>query len=168
MNETEREFDWNDEIQKDGGDFDLLPEGDYDFTVKSFQRGRHEGSAKLPPCKKAELIITVWGADRSADIKHNLYLHSKVEGLLSAFFTSIGQKKHGEKLKMNWQSVVGAKGKCHVYIDSYTGKDGKDYQSNKIKKFYAPDSDIQTASPKPKMSAAPTQQTQNKWAGAWS
>lgn len=165
MSDNERELSWDDEIEKDGGEYSLLPEGDYDFTVKSFQRGRHSGSEKLPPCNKAELTITIWGQNESVDIKHNLFLHSKVEGMLSAFFTAIGQKKHGEKLKMNWNAVVGAKGKCHVYVDKYTRKDGKEYTSNKIKKFYAPDANITTVSPQPKNSGA----TQNEWSNAsWS
>lgn len=165
-NTTEREFGWDDEIAKDGEAFPLLPEGDYDFTVKSFQRGRHNGSEKLPACNKAELTITIWGKEDVVDVKHNLFLHSKVEGMLSAFFTSIGQKKHGEKLKMNWNTVVGAKGKCHVYIDTYT-YNGQEYQSNKIKKFYVPDANIQTASPQPNtaQSTPPT----NQWSNAsWS
>lgn len=162
MSDIEREFSWDDEIEKDGGEFPLLPEGDYDFTVKAFQRGRHSGSEKLPPCNKAELTITIWGQNECVDIKHNLFLHSKVEGILSAFFTAIGQKKHGEKLKMNWNTVVGAKGKCHVYIDKYKGKDGTEYISNKIKKFYAPDADITTVSSQPK-TAEPSN---NAWSNA--
>lgn len=165
MSDIERELSWDDEIEKDGGEFPLLPEGDYDFTVKSFQRGRHSGSEKLPPCNKAELTITILGQNESVDIKHNLFLHSKVEGMLSAFFTAIGQKKHGEKLKMNWNAVVGAKGKCHVYVDKYTGKNGTKYTSNKIKKFYTPDADITTVSPQPKA----TETSSNQWSNAsWS
>ena len=164
---TDREFGWDDEIEKDGSDFVLLPEGDYDFTVKSFQRGRHNGSEKLPACNKAELTITIWGKEDSVDVKHNLFLHSKVEGMLSAFFTAIGQKKYGEKLKMNWNTVVGAKGKCHVYVDTYTGNDNKEYKSNKIRKFYAPDAKVQTASPQPNTSQ--TSPPQNQWSNAsWS
>lgn len=169
MSDMEREFSWDDEIEKDGGGYTLLPEGDYDFTVKSFQRGRHGGSAKLPPCNKAELTITIWGKDDSVDIKHNLFLHSKVEGMLSAFFTAIGQKKPGEKLKMDWNSVVGAKGKCHVYIDKYTGDNGKEFTSNKIKKFYAPDAKVQSASPQPVTPQSAAQPQQNQWSNAsWS
>ncbi len=160
MTDVERELSWDDEIEKEGGEFTLLPEGDYDFTVKSFQRGRHSGSEKLPPCNKAELTITIWGQNESVDIKHNLFLHSKVEGMLSAFFTAIGQKKHGEKLKMNWNTVVGAKGKCHVYAEEYKGKN-----YNKIKKFYDPDADVKTLSPKPNT----VEQPQNQWSNAsWS
>ncbi len=165
MNDVEREFSWDDEIEKDGGEYPLLPEGDYNFTVKSFQRGRHSGSKKLPPCNKAELTITIWGENESVDVKHNLFLHSKVEGMLSAFFTAIGQKKHGEKLKMNWNAVVGATGKCHVYVDKYTGKNGVEYTSNKIKKFYAPDADIKTANSQQTAS----EPSESKWSNAsWS
>ena len=45
-----RAFDWNDTIEHDS-EFVLLPAGDYDFTVKSFERGRHPGSEKLPPSR---------------------------------------------------------------------------------------------------------------------
>ena len=31
--EMERELNWDDEIEKDGNEFVLLQEGDYDFTV---------------------------------------------------------------------------------------------------------------------------------------
>ena len=58
MSEMERELDWNDEIEKDS-DFTLLPEGDYDFTVESFERGRHPGSDKLPACNKAILKLRI-------------------------------------------------------------------------------------------------------------
>lgn len=92
----EREFEWDDTITKDASDFILLPEGDYNFTVESFERGRHEGSEKLPPCKKAILTLRIEAPEGTARIMHNLFLHSKTEGILSAFFTCIGQKKKGE------------------------------------------------------------------------
>ena len=56
--------------------------------------------------------------------------------MISAFFTSIGQKKKGEKIKMNWNAVIGAKGCCKVGIHEWTGNDGEKRQGNNIKKFY--------------------------------
>ena len=44
---TERELNWDDTIEKDN-QFVLLPEGDYNFTVESFDRARHPGSEKIP------------------------------------------------------------------------------------------------------------------------
>lgn len=136
MSEMERELGWDDEIEKDGSDFILLPEGDYDFTVESFERGRHNGSEKLPPCNKAILKLRINTPEGTALINHNLFLHTRTEGMISAFFTSIGQKKKGEKVKMNWNAVIGAKGRCKVGIRKWKGNDGEEHQGNEIKRFY--------------------------------
>lgn len=139
MADFERELGWDDEITKDS-DFVIIPEGDYQFTVAGFERGRHEGSDKLPPCNKAIVTLRVSLPNGTTqDIKHNLFLHSKCEGLLSAFFTSIGLKKKGETLKMNWNAIVGTSGRCKIVVRNYTTKDGNSGQSNDIKKFYSPD-----------------------------
>lgn len=131
---VEREFGWDDQIENDGPDFVLLPEGDYEFEVTAFERGRHNGSDKLPPCNKATLTIKIADSEgNETHIKHNLFLHSKCEGMLCAFFTSIGQRKKGEKVTMNWTAVPGSKGRCKVGIKTYEGK-----QYNEIKKFYEP------------------------------
>lgn len=132
----ERELQWDDTITKDSSDFVLLPEGDYNFTVESFERGRHAGSEKLPPCNKAVLTLRVDAAEGTARITHNLFLHSKTEGMLSSFFTCIGQKKKGEPLKMDWGRVTGASGRCKVGIHAYKNKDGEDRKGNDIKRFY--------------------------------
>lgn len=132
-----RELGWDDEIEKDGGDFYLLPEGDYDFTVKELERGRYQGGDKLPPCNRAIVTLQIEGPDGDfVDIKHQLFLHTKTEGLLSAFFCAIGLKKHGEKLRMDWSKVVGSTGRAKIYIDTYKNDKGEDRQANKVKKFY--------------------------------
>jgi len=136
MSEMERELGWDDEIEKDSGEFILLPEGDYDFTVESFERGRHPGSDKLPPCNKAIIKIKIDTPEGSAFITNNLFLHTKTEGMVSAFFTAIGQKKKGEKVKMNWNAVIGEKGRCKVSIRNWKNNDGEDRQSNEISRFY--------------------------------
>ena len=108
----DREFDWNDEITQDSGEFLLLPEGDYKFIVESYERGRHQPQpgGKLPACNKAIVNIIVKTAEGDVKLKHNLFLHSSTEGMLSAFFGSIGLKKKGEPLKMNWQEIAGKQG----------------------------------------------------------
>lgn len=146
FNEVMSELDWDSEISHDS-EFTLLPEGEYDFTVKKFERARHNGSPKLPACNKAVLTIEVTDGKNKAVIEHNLFLHQKTEGMLCEFFTAIGQRKHGETLKMNWPAVMGAKGRCKVYIDKWQGKDGQPKESNKIKKFIAPKADATPAAP---------------------
>lgn len=135
--ETGRELGWEDPIENDGPDFTILPEGDYDFEVLGFERGRHTGSDKLPACNKAVLRIKLTGPEGTTTLDHNLFLHTKTEGILCAFFNSIGQRKHGEKMTMNWNKVVGSKGRCKVVIDTWIGsKDGKEFKNNKIQKFH--------------------------------
>lgn len=130
MSEFARELNWDDEIQKDS-DYVILPEGDYDFVVESVERGRHPGSDKLPPCNKAIVKLRIDSEYGTAIINHNLFLHTNTEGMLSAFFTAIGQKKKGEKLRMNWGSVPGSTGKVKISPKKYNGNDYND-----IKKFY--------------------------------
>jgi hypothetical protein len=140
----ERELGWEDEIEKDGSDFVLLPEGDYDFTVKKFERARFAGSAKMPACNQAKLELTIHSPEYGDQtIFHNLFLHTKTEGLLSNFFAGIGQKKKGEKLRMNWNAVIGAKGTCFIEHNKYMSK-GEERVNNQVKKFY-PAEDIAAA-----------------------
>lgn len=136
-NTTERfedgALDWDSSIENDSPDFVLLPEGDYNFEVIEFERARHNGSEKLPPCNKAVVHIKIETPQGVSVIRHNLFLHTKTEGMLCAFFAGIGQRKKGERLKMNWNTVVGSRGRCKVGIKTYNDK-----QYNEIKKFYEP------------------------------
>lgn len=140
MSQMERELGWDDEIEKDGGEFTLLPAGDYNFTVTKFERGRFNGSDKMPACNQAKLELTVHSPEHGdVVIFHNLFLHTKTEGLLSNFFAGIGQKRKGEKLKMNWQTVIGSKGRLKLEINKFKGRDGDDRTNNQVKTFYAAD-----------------------------
>lgn len=134
-----REFDWEDEIEQDGPEFITLPEGDYDFIVTKFERGRHAGSEKLPPCNKATVYLKIEVPEGVTTIKHNMFLHTITEGMLCNFFTGIGQRKHGEKVTMNWNEVVGAIGRAKVGIRKWKNDNGDERTSNEIKRFYEPD-----------------------------
>lgn len=129
MSEVGKELGWDDEIQKDS-DYITLPEGEYDFIVDSFERGRHAGSENLPPCNKAVIKLRIEAAQGTAYINHNLFLHTKTEGMLSAFFRAIGQKKKDEPLRMNWGTVPGSTGKAKIGIHKY-----KDNEYNEVKRF---------------------------------
>ena len=134
-------FDWDSEISNEDA-FALLPEGDYGFTVTNFERGNYDGSDKMPACKKAIVTFAVEGANDTATITENFYLCAKVEWKLSSLFLSVGMKKHGEPLRMDWKGLVGKKGRCHLIVKPY---EGKDY--NKITKLYAYDEDVEIIQP---------------------
>ena len=131
----ERELGWDDTITQDSKEFILLPDGDYEFEVVDVEKQRYGGSDKLPPCNQAVIIIKIETPAGMATVKSNLYLHTKTEGLISAFFHSLGMKKKGEPLRMNWAKVMGAKGLCK--IGQYTGNNGLIY--NEVKRFLPAD-----------------------------
>ncbi|MBY9077171.1 hypothetical protein KIH86_09340 [Paenibacillus sp. HN-1] len=138
--QNERELGWDDTIQKDGGEFTLLPAGDYNFTVTKFERGRFAGSDKMPACNQAKLELTVHSPEHGdVVIFHNLFLHTKTEGLLSNFFAGIGQKRKGEPLRMNWNAVIGARGRLKLEINKFRGRDGEEKTNNQVKSFYPAD-----------------------------
>ena len=128
-------MDWNDTIENDGQEFVVLPEGDYTFTVTNFERGRFPGSAKIPACNKATLTIAIDNDLGAATARFDLILYRTLEWKIASFFRCIGQKKHGEKVAMNWNQVVGARGKAHIRPRSYTDKNGGEKQTNDVERF---------------------------------
>jgi hypothetical protein len=137
---AERELGWDDTIEKDGGEFIVLPAGEYDFTVTKFERSRYGGGAKVPACNQAKLTITIHSKEYGdVDVFHNILLFSRLEGLISNFFTGIGLKKKGEKLRMNWSTVVGSTGRCKLEIHKYTKQDGTEGSNNQVKTFIPAD-----------------------------
>lgn len=145
MADIERELGWDDNVENDSPDFILLAEGDYDFEVTGFERARHPGSEKLPPCNKAIVTITIESEQGTVNIKYNLFLHTKCEGLLCAFFTGIGHRKHGERLRMkdSWPRLIGSKGRCKVKPREWKNDKGEIVYLNEIKKIYEPEENTQ-------------------------
>ena len=116
----ERVLGWDDEISNDDqGGFEAVPPGTYPFEIVNLRRAQHQPSSagKLPACPKAELTVRLYLQNGDyVDVKHNLFLHSRCEGMLCAFFLSIGHRKHGEPLRPDWTRVIGSRGWCKVAI----------------------------------------------------
>ena len=129
-------LDWNDIIEDDGQEFVLLEEGDYNFTVTNFELGHFPGSAKLPACNKATITLEVDTRDGCAYVKHDLLLCRNLEWRISSFFRCIGQKKHGERLVMDWNKVLYAQGRAHFKSRTYTNRDGEERKANDVDRFY--------------------------------
>lgn len=129
-------LDWDDAIESDGQEFVILEEGDYNFTVTGFERGRFPGGQKIPACNKAALTLQVSAPQGIAVIHTDLLLYKSMEWKLSAFFRCIGQKKHGERLVMDWNRVIGSRGRAHFKPRNYTDRDGNERQANDLDRFY--------------------------------
>ncbi len=128
-------MDWDDAIENDGQEFILLPEGDYNFIVTDFERGRFPGGAKVPPCNKATVTLMVKTDEGIANVRTDLLLYRSLEWKLSAFFRCIGLKKHGARVVMDWSKAVGSVGRAHFKPRTYI-KDGQERQTNDVDRFY--------------------------------
>jgi len=127
-------LDWDSEIESDGQFVEL--DGDYNFQVTALERGRFPGSQKLPACNKATLTLLVYvGPQQTATVRTDLILHKSLEWKLSQFFRCIGQKKHGERIAMNWDKVEGSCGRAHFKPRKYTDKNGKERSANDVDYF---------------------------------
>lgn len=126
------ELGWEDSISQQDTEFVLLPDGDYDYEVVNFERGSYNGGDKLPPCKKAIVTLRIKNpAGETVTIKENFFLHSKCMNSLVSFFKSIGQSEDANgQIRMNWNAVVGASGRCTIGTKTYNGK-----KYNEVKKY---------------------------------
>ena len=129
------EIGWDDVLENDGDEYVILPEGDYVFKVASFERGRYAGGDKLPACNEAILKLAVDYEGQVVNITDRLKLHKSMEWRLASFFRAIGQKKHGEKLAMDWSKVPGAEGRAHFKPRKYKGQDGEEKEANNVAKY---------------------------------
>lgn len=155
------EIGWDDQISVDGEQYVVLEEGDYDFTVTGFERGRFPGSAKIPACNKAVLTLTVYAQEGTANVKYDLILWSSLEWKISAFFRAIGQKKSGEAFVPKWNQVVGSRGRAHFKPRKYSTRDGEERTANDVASFY----DAETAPAAPQQTCAQPQSGGAAWQG---
>lgn len=142
-----RELGWEDEIRNEGNPYQLLPEGEYSFRIEKFERARHPGSEKIPPCNKAVLTLAVTGPGGSGSVQTSLFLYSRFEWKLCQFFTAIGQRRPGEAVRMNWQAVTGAAGRCKLGVRKWTGSDGREHSGNEVTEFLPPEAEGFTEMP---------------------
>lgn len=134
MADLDRELNWDDQIQKDSN-FVELAAGDYNFTIDHYERGRSTGSDKIPPSNMAIVFFNIVAPDgQVATIRENFILHTKLEWKLSELFMSVGLKKKGEPLRMDWNQLPGLKGRCKVTLDA--AKDDPTKKYNHISKLY--------------------------------
>ena len=69
------EMGWDDTIQEDGQELILLDEGDYNFIVTNFERGRFPGGQKIPACNKATITVQIETDKGLSVIKFDLLLY---------------------------------------------------------------------------------------------
>lgn len=151
MNDDMQILGWDDEVEE-GSPFVLLPEGNYPFTITGLEKGIYEKpenrESKIPAnCPKATVTLEfTTSTGEKSTLTENFYLYKKMQWKINQFFTSIGAPKNPEgKVKMNWGTVLGAKGAASLVVNDYTDRSGNPAQNNRIKDFLEPTQ--QTAAP---------------------
>ena len=124
MADLGQEIGWDDEIENEGADFEPLPEGTYEFEVRTMQRGRFPGSDKMCACNTAGLTLVIVDNDgKEHQVCESLKLNSKMEGLLSP----------------NWNAVPGSRGMAEITVNEYKDKNGNAKKNNRVGKYLAPE-----------------------------
>lgn len=127
------ELGWNDQIEQDNGEFTVIPAGDYDYTIIKFERKRFEAKGKVEECNMAVITAQINKAGEECGVvSENFFMLKRFEWKLSQLFRSIGQKKHGEPLIMDWTKVEGATGRCKITTRKYKKSDNSDGESNNV------------------------------------
>lgn len=127
-----KEIGWDEEVEK-GSEYTLLPAGDYDFVVESFERSRYEGSDKVPPCGRALLKIRIDATEGTTVMNESLLLYDRMQWKLAEFFLSIGAEEKDGRVKMNWQMVPQSTGRATIEVRPDKNDSNKKY--NHVKKF---------------------------------
>ncbi len=140
---------WDDELdeneaveQQKENDFVLLPDGEYDFTIKKFEKDFYTAKpdAKVPSCPVAKISLLIKDDEGNASyVKESLFLHAGNKWQLFQFFTCLGLRKHGDGTKkMPWDSVEGATGRALIGKRKYKSSDGEEKTTNTVKKWLDP------------------------------
>lgn len=123
-------LDWDSPISAEEKEFSIAPEGEYNFTVTSFERTMSSKGSKM-----AKLTLGIETDQGVLPIFDYLVLTTKMEWKLSQFFECIGLKEKGVPLKsMPWDKVMGSEGRARVVIEEHEYK-GEMRKSNKIGKY---------------------------------
>ncbi|MCD8013338.1 MAG: hypothetical protein LUG99_09210 [Lachnospiraceae bacterium] len=135
QNPNEGFMDWDDAIENDGQEFVILEEGDYNFEVVDYERGRFPGGKKIPACNKVTFTLQVRTDKGVANCFTDLIWYRSMEWKIASFFRCIGQKKKDQRLVIDWNDIIGRKGRAHFKPATYE-KDGEERSKNDVTRFY--------------------------------
>lgn len=117
--DNNKALDWDDELTAKE-QYTLLPPGEYDYTVGTIEKGRFNGSDKMPACPFARVNINIEYQGENVPVSTNLFLTEKTRWKISEFYMSIGYMKKGETKPMYW-NFAGWTGKVKIKHREYNG-----------------------------------------------
>lgn len=124
----------------DDNSFEVLPDGDYHFTVESHEVGYYSGtSEKIPPNTQVvtcHLSIPFFkdGMIATAKVRNNLNIYSKALFAIRQFTDCIGLTPEKGKANLDLEKMDGRTGICAIT----TVETKKGNEMNNVAVFYAP------------------------------
>lgn len=125
-------------LELDDNTFEVLPDGDYHFTVVSHEVG-YATSDKMPPNTQQitchlEIPFMRDGEVATAKIRNNLNIYKKALFAVRQFVECIGMVPEKGKIKVNLEDIDGLTGVCS--ITTIEGQNGNEF--NRVQQFYPP------------------------------
>lgn len=139
--EKVRELAW-DEVIDDGEGYPervVFEPGDYDFTVKSFERGKAKDTGR----NMAILDLEVTDGSKKSVVRDWIVLTNKTYWKAANYFRSVGMKKHGEDIKMDWKGSIGKTGRCTLIKEEKISKKGNPYDVNYVYNYNDPIEEVE-------------------------
>lgn len=124
---------WDAVIEDEGSSkaWEPLEAGDYDFEVVNYDRSY--GKDGVTPRLDLTLLV-----DGRVEVKDWLHFKKKAEWKISQFLICIGMKKHGEPSKVDFDNLIGSKGRCRVSVRTFTKNNGEEGKGNNIDAYLEP------------------------------
>lgn len=125
-------------LELDDNTFEVLPDGDYHFTVESHEVG-YATSEKMPPNTQQitcylEIPFMKDGEVKTAKVRNNLNVYKKALFAIRQFVECIGMVPEKGKVKIDLEKMDGMTGVC-----SLTTREGsKGGEFNSVQYFYPP------------------------------
>lgn len=125
-------------LELDDNLFEVIPEGDYRFTVESHEIG-YAKSEKMPPNTQQivchlEIPFIKDGELKTAKIRNKLNVYQKALFAIRQFVECIGMVPEKGKVKIDLDKIDGMTGICHLTVKE--SDNGNEY--NQVQLFYAP------------------------------
>ena len=125
----------------DDNSFEVLPDGDYHFTVERHEVSYYSGdSTKIPPNTQ---VVTCYlsipyynkdGALTTATVRNNLNIYSKALFAIRQFTDCIGLTPEKGQAKLDLEKMDGLTGVCAITV----AETKKGNEVNNVTVFYAP------------------------------
>lgn len=107
--------------------------GDYEFTVKNVERTVNDDGYN-----KVIVDLEVTDGEHTSVVKDYITLKSTVIWKIAQYFRSLGMKKHGENIKMDWKGSLGKKGMLTLLKEEKVSKQNNKYFKNSVRSYLDP------------------------------